>query len=262
MKILCNIALTHDAGEALDALLSRSAWETLSAIARESAGDSGGSTLGGAAMTEDEELSRALAASMEDQDPGRDSAPLSAPGSRATSSRRVAPAVLAAQARAAAQQDRAPATESRHIYTGSDDDDVVMISDDEDEQDEDEEDDGVYDDFQDADSDMDDDPKPLSFANPGFSRNQPSSGGAGPSNSSLQSNNPPAPQPQQRAPAPAPAPADPAPIQQPPPQVQHQNPIAATVDDEEEEAATVQCPHCTFGNPIGSQDCEICGLPM
>lgn len=51
-----------------------------------------------------------------------------------------------------------------------------MISDDEDEQDEDEEDDGVYDDFQDADSDMDDDPKPLSFANPGFSRNQPSSG--------------------------------------------------------------------------------------
>lgn len=76
MKILCNIALTHDAGEALDALLSRSAWETLSAIARESAGDSGGSTLGGAAMTEDEELSRALAASMEDQDPGRDSAPL------------------------------------------------------------------------------------------------------------------------------------------------------------------------------------------
>lgn len=22
------------------------------------------------------------------------------------------------------------------------------------------------------------------------------------------------------------------------------------------------CPHCTFDNPAGSMDCEVCGLPL
>ena len=44
---------------------------------------------------------------------------------------------------------------------------------------------------------------------------------------------------------------------------------AFQVDDDEEEPQPAQpaadehaCPHCTFHNPPGRRDCEVCGLPL
>jgi nuclear protein localization family protein 4 len=34
------------------------------------------------------------------------------------------------------------------------------------------------------------------------------------------------------------------------------------VDAGHRTAGVVTCPHCTFENPVGRTDCEVCGLPL
>jgi nuclear protein localization family protein 4 len=126
MKALCRVATTHDAGEALDALLSRTGWQTLSAIAREHApqGPSAGAV---------EQKSKTVGDMM------------GMSGSGGTSARAANPvtpraAKPAAPAAAPAAPARAPAAavmgsgraDDPLIYNGDDDDDIELNSDDDD----------------------------------------------------------------------------------------------------------------------------------
>lgn len=218
MRVICQVATSHDTGEALDSLLSRPNFQNLMTIARShadeakanggrSGGGGGGEVMGDYAGDDyipPEAMEGYVAPSAQKSSSSTVGTPVTA---RSTPRAPVSSAPAAPVNLKSGDHDNDDFT-----YTGDSDEDVDFNDGEE------EigygEDDDMFDDAA-SNLSVQEQPTPTTSSNRGTT-SQASS----------------------RAPPPAPAAAPRA------------------------EPAVVACPHCTFENPVGSTDCDVCGLPL